>query len=92
MRKPAFCICENICLDQLCGNRATDQRLCLSYKDSTILLLLNLKFQASSHILRLYSPVCVGPGTGYPQGKSQGKYFFKVREVSGNFVIRVFWI
>ena len=26
------------------------------------LFFLNLKFQASSHLLWLYSPVCVGPG------------------------------
>ena len=26
------------------------------------LFYLNPKFQASSHLLRLYSPVCVGPG------------------------------
>ena len=24
--KPAFCICENKCADQLCGNRTNDQR------------------------------------------------------------------
>ena len=26
MRKPVFCICENIGTDQMCGNRAADQR------------------------------------------------------------------
>ena len=62
MRKPTFCICENKDADQLRGNREADQRLCIRYIDSTILLFPNLKFQASSHLLWLYSPVCVGPG------------------------------
>ena len=48
MRKPAFCICENKDADQLRGSRS------LSY--------LNPKFQASSHLVWLYSLVCVGPG------------------------------
>ena len=42
MRKPAFCVCEKIDVDQLRG-----QHLCFRYIDSTISL--NLKFQASSH-------------------------------------------
>ena len=62
MRKPAFCICDNKDADQLRGDREADQRLCFRYIDSTIPLLLNPKFQASSHLLWLYSPVCVGPG------------------------------
>ena len=36
----------------------SDQHLCFSF----ILYYLNPKFQASSHLLWLYSPVCVGPG------------------------------
>ena len=66
MRKPTFCICENKDADQLCGY---DQRLCFRYIDSTIPLLsksnrkaINPKFQASSHLLCLYSLVWVGPG------------------------------
>ena len=62
MRKPDFCICENKDADQLSDNREADQHLCFRYIDSTIPLLLNLKFQASSHFLLLYSLVCVGPG------------------------------
>ena len=53
MGKPTICICENKGADQLRGN----QRLCFRYTDRTI----NPKFPASSHIQRLYSPVCVGP-------------------------------
>ena len=33
-----------------------------SYTSGTILLLHKSEFQASRHILQLYSPVCVGPG------------------------------
>ena len=61
MRKLAFLIYENKDEDQLRGNREADQRLCFGYTDSTIPLL-NQKFQASSHLLWLYSPVYVRPG------------------------------
>ena len=51
MRKPTFCICENKDADQLRGYREADQRLCFRYVDSTIPILSNPKFQASSHLL-----------------------------------------
>ena len=52
MRKSAFCICEN--------KGAETAKLISAYTDSTNPLL--HKFQASSHLLWLYSPVCVGAG------------------------------
>ena len=61
MRKPDFHICENKDADQLRGNREADQRLCFQYLASTIPLL-HTKFQACSHLLWLYSQVCVGAG------------------------------
>ena len=61
MRKPTFCICENKDADQLRGNREADQRLCFRYIVQS-LYFLNPKFQASSHLLWLYSLVCVRPG------------------------------
>ena len=63
-RKPAFCICVNKDADQLRGNCEADQRLCFRYTDEVVqfLYFLNPKFQASSHLLWRYSPVCVGPG------------------------------
>ena len=61
MRKPAFCICENKGEDQLRSNCAADQRLCFRYTAQT-LYFLNLKFQASCHLLWLHSPVCIRPG------------------------------
>ena len=62
--KTGFCICENKGADQLRGNREADQRLCFRYTDRIVqsIYFLNTKFQASSHLLWLYSPVCVGPG------------------------------
>ena len=62
MRKPAFCIYEIKGADQLRGNREADQCLCFHYTESTIPLLPKSKIQASSHLLLLYSPVCVEPG------------------------------
>ena len=60
MRKSDFC--ENKGADQQRGNRAADQRLCFCYIDSAIPFLPKSEISASSHILWLYSPVCVGPG------------------------------
>ena len=61
MRKPPFCICENKDADQLRGNREADQRIVFATQIVQSLNCLNLKFQASSHLLKLYSLVCVGP-------------------------------
>ena len=60
MRKPTICIGENKETDQLCGNHEADQRLCFRYTDSSSSFL-NPKFQASSHLLCLYSSICVEP-------------------------------
>ena len=63
MRKPDFCKCENKDADQLRGDREADQSLFFRYTGIVqSLYFLNLKFRVSSHILYLYSPVCVGPG------------------------------
>ena len=50
MRKPAFCICKNKGAAQLYVNRTDDQHLYFC---------LNPKFQVSSHLIWLYSLVCV---------------------------------
>ena len=57
MRKLDFCLSENKGADQLCSNCTADQRLCFRYTDN-----IYPKFQASSIIVLLYGPVCVGPG------------------------------
>ena len=61
MRKPAFSIGENKDADQLRGNREADQRLCFRYTVQS-LYFLNMKLQASSHLVWSYSLVCVEPG------------------------------
>ena len=62
MRKPAFCLCENKDADQLRSNYAADQRLVFAIRIAQSLYYLNPKFQASNHLLWLYSLVCVKPG------------------------------
>ena len=64
MRKATCFICDSKDADQLHSNCETDQHLSFRYMDSTIPLLSNirnLKFPASSHLLCLYSSVCVEP-------------------------------
>ena len=61
MRKPAFCICENKDADQLCGNAQLISVFVFATYIVESLYFLNAKFQASSHLVWLYSPVCVGP-------------------------------
>ena len=56
MRKPAFCICENKDADQLIS------AFVFAIRIVQFLYYLNPKFQTSSYLLWLYSPVCVGPG------------------------------
>ena len=72
LRKPAFRICENRDADQLRGNREADQRLWIVQT----FYFLDPKFQASSHLLSLYSLVCVGPGRKprRPGFSEQGSY------------------
>ena len=78
MRKPAFCICENKDADQLRGNREADLRLCFRYRIVQSLSFLNPKLHASSHLLWLYSLVCVGPGRKprRPVFSQRGSYLF----------------
>ena len=59
MRKQTFCICENKDADQLRSNCTPDQRLSFTIQIVQYLFYLNPKFQASSHFLCLYRPVCV---------------------------------
>ena len=70
MGKPTICIGENKGADQLRGNLEADQRVTAKLISAFVfatpivqfLLYLTPKFQASSLLLCLYSPVCVGPG------------------------------
>ena len=73
MRKPAPCTYEIKGTYQLCGNQAADQ--CLYFPSIDIvqyLNFLNAKFQASSHILWLFSTVCVvNPEDMFPPDVAQ---------------------
>ena len=82
MRKPAFCICENKDTEQLRSNRGADQGLSFRYKDSTIPLLPESKFQASSYLLWLYSAVCVGPSRNPEDRFSHNKAQFRESKLS----------
>ena len=62
MRKPDFCKCENKDADQLRGNREVISAFVFATRIVQSLYFLNPKFQASSYLLWLYSPVSVGPG------------------------------
>ena len=66
MRKPAFCICENKDADQLRVSFAVTEKLISAFVFATrivqSLFFVNTKFPASSHLLWLYSLVCLGPG------------------------------
>ena len=62
MRKSFFCICENKDADQLRGTAKLISAFVFAIRIVQFLFYLNLKFQASSHLVWLYSPVCVGPG------------------------------
>ena len=62
MRKPAFCICENKDADQLRGTAKLISAFVFATRIVESLYFLNPKFQASSHLLWLYSLVCIGPG------------------------------
>ena len=62
MRKPAFCICENTTQISFAVTAKLISAFVFATRIVQSLCFLNQKFQASSHLLWLYSPVCVGPG------------------------------
>ena len=61
MRELAFCICKYKGADQLHSNSAADQYLCFGYLDSTIPCFLDLKFQASSHLVAVQLSLVADP-------------------------------
>ena len=63
MGKPTFCIGEHKGADQLRGNREAAMINAFVFVTRIVqsLLYLTTKFQASSLLLCLYMPVCVGP-------------------------------
>ena len=83
MRKPFFCICENIDADQLRSYRKADQRLCFCYTDSTIPLL------PESKISNLYpSSVAVQPGLYWTWSENPRRPVFSRRGSYTSFYIQ----
>ena len=72
-----------------CCNRAADQRLCFCYIDIVFPLLPKSEISASSDLLWLYSPVCVGPGRIPPNIGFGRKY---VSSLHVFFVVVVFLV
>ena len=63
MRKPAFCICEKTKTQiSLAVTAKLISAFVFAIQIVKSLFYLNPKFLASSHLLWLYCPVCVGPG------------------------------
>ena len=62
VRKPALCIYENKDADQLAVTAKLISAFVFATRIVQSLFFLNPKFQASSHLLWLYSPFCVGSG------------------------------
>ena len=63
MGNPAFCICEN----KGTVNVQLNSAFGFAIRMVQSLYFLTTKFQASSHLERLYSLVCVGPGRKPPR-------------------------
>ena len=62
MRKPVICICENKTQISFAVTVKLNSAFVFATRIVQFLYFLNPKFQASSYLLWLYSPVCVGPG------------------------------
>ena len=62
MRKPAFCICETKTQISFAVTAKLISAFVFATRTVQSLYFLNAKFQTSSHLQWLYSPVCVGPG------------------------------
>ena len=82
MRKPAFAYAKT---KTLIGFAVTAKLISAFVFATWIvqsLFYLNLKFQASSHLLYLYSPVCVGPGRKLrrPVFSQRGSYWFGISD------------
>ena len=81
MGKPVFCICENKDADQLRGVYAQLIRAFI-FATWIVQSFLNPTFQASSCLLWLYSPICVGP---HP--KPQTRFSHDKAHISSNTLV-----
>ena len=76
VRKPAVCICKNKDADQLISAFVFATQIVQS------LYFQSPKFQASSHVPWLYSPVCVGPGRKprIPVFSQRGSFYLNLQQ------------
>ena len=76
VRKPAFCICKTKTQISFAVTAKLISAIVFAIQIVQSLFYLNPKFQDSSHLLWLYSPVCVGPDwkTQRPVFLQRGSY------------------
>ena len=86
IRKPAFCKCENKDADQLCGNRAADQRLCFHYIDLLIEKVEGLYYDDNSTIPLLSQPLIICFGCISPKADLK-KRFVYLMIIKGSFCL-----
>ena len=82
MRKPAFCICVKKDANQLRVTTKLIRVFVFATQIVQFIYFLNRKFQASSHLRLLYSPVCVGPG------RKPRRPVFSERDSNVNFQVK----
>ena len=82
VRKPAFCICKTKTHISFAITAQLISAFVFAIRIVQSLYYLNPKFQASSHLLWLYSPVCVGPGRKprRPVFSQRGSYNYEPRQ------------
>ena len=82
MRKLAICICENKAQISFAVTAKLISAFVFATRIVQSLYFLNPKFQASSHLVWLYSPVCVGPGwkPRRPVFSQRGSYNLQLTE------------
>ena len=95
MRKPAFLHMQK--QRRRSASRSVTAKLISAFVFATLIVrslyFLNLKFQASSHLLWLYSPVCVGPGRKprRPVFSERGSFYLLFSSCSTPHILRRWW-
>ena len=94
MRKPDFHICKTKAEISFAVNGKLISAFVFATRIVQSLYFVNPKFQASSHLLQLYSSVCVGPGRKpqRPVFSQRGSYdlFITMYECYGRIIFRYF--
>ena len=93
MRKPTFCICGNKVQISFAVTAKLNSAFVFATRIIQSLFYLNPKFPASSHLLWLHSPVCVGPGwkprrpVFSEQGSIHFSYLIQVHQLGANRIV-----